>query len=150
MTEQLTPLEKGAKENNLLEIPQRNRIYIASFFDTRTRLRPVRDELWKMGYEVTSTWLDETAKPAGMSTQEFFKKLAVKDIAEIQKADILAIDTFDITPRGGREVEYGIALGQFQSKLLYVIGPKRNIFHELADQWFDSWEGCLEHLDPNK
>lgn len=145
-----SPLEVGAKENNLLEIPQRNRIYIASFFDTRQRLRPVRDELWKMGYEVTSTWLDETAKPAGMSIQEFFKKLAIKDVAEIQKADILIVDTFDVTPRGGREVEYGVALGQFQSKLLFVVGPKRNIFHELADHQFNGWEECLDYLNPNK
>jgi hypothetical protein len=136
-------LDAGAKENNLLEHPVANKIYIASFFNTRQRLRQYRDELWKLGYEITSTWLDETAKPHGMTLHEFFRKLAIKDIAEIYRADILIIDTIDITPRGGREVEFGIAVGEFQNKLLFLVGPKRNIFHELADRVFDSWDECL-------
>lgn len=122
------------------------KIYIASFFDTRERLRPVRDALWKMGHEVVSSWLDEVARPAGMSDDAFYRKLAMKDVAEVKSADLLIVDTFDPPTRGGRENEYGIALGQFQSKLLFVVGPYRTIFHRLADAQFDSWEACLEHL----
>jgi nucleoside 2-deoxyribosyltransferase len=140
------PLNEGAKENNLLEHPQSNKIYIASFFNTRQRLRPYRDELWKLGYEITSTWLDETAKPHGMNIHEFFRKLAIKDIAEIYRADILIIDTIDVTPRGGREVELGVAVASFQNKLLYLVGPKRNVFHELVDRVFESWEECLWYM----
>lgn len=140
------PLIEGAKENNLLEHPVANKIYIASFFNTRQRLRPIRDELWKLGYEITSTWLDETAKPHGMKLHEFFRKLAIKDIAEIYRADILIIDTIDVTPRGGREVEFGVALGSFQNKLLYLVGPTRNVFHELVDQAFVDWDECLHFM----
>jgi hypothetical protein len=140
------PLLNGAKENNLLEQPRSNKIYIASFFNTRARIRSMRDELWKLGYEITSSWLDETPKPQGMDLHDFFRKLAIKDIAEIQRADILIIDTIDVTPRGGREVEFGIALGQFQNKWLFLVGPKRNVFHELVDQAFDDWEACLTFL----
>lgn len=122
------------------------KIYIASFFDTRERLRPVRDELWKLGHEVVSTWLDEAAKPSSMDTEIFYKKLASKDLAEINSADLLILDTNDLTPRGGREVEYGFALGRFQSKQVWIVGPSRNIFHRLADRHFDTWEDCLNAL----
>jgi nucleoside 2-deoxyribosyltransferase len=122
------------------------KIYIASFFDTRERLRPFRDELWKLGHEVVSTWLDEVARPKEMSKQEFNRKLAIKDLAEIKSADLLILDTFDITPRGGREVEFGFALGQFQSKLLWIVGPNRNVFHELADDFFPSWDNVIGKL----
>ena len=126
------------------------KIYIASFFDTREKLRPYRDKLWKMGHEVVSTWLDEIARPPEMTHEEFFKKLAIKDLAEIKSCDLIIVDTSDITPRGGREVELGCALGQYQSKLFYLVGPKRNIFHELADKQFPTWDGLIEELERMK
>lgn len=122
------------------------KIYIASFFDTRERLRPYRDQLWKLGNEVVSTWLDETAKPEGMTHDEFWRKLAMKDVAEVKSADLLIVDTIDQTPRGGREVELGVALGAFQQKLVYIVGPVRNVFHELADRRFENWEACIQRI----
>lgn len=124
------------------------KVYIASFFDTRDRLRPYADKLWAMGHEVVSTWLNEVAKPAQMTREEFWRKLAVKDLAEVNAADLLVIDTFDVTPRGGREVEFGFALGCFQRKTIYLVGPVRNVFHTLADRQFDDWDALLATL-PN-
>jgi nucleoside 2-deoxyribosyltransferase len=122
------------------------KIYIASFFDTRTRLRPYRDQLWSLGHEVVSSWLDETAKPAGMSHDDFWRKLAMKDVAEVKSADLLIVDTMDVTPRGGREVELGVALASFQQKQVFIVGPVRNVFHQLADRRFDSWDDCMVHV----
>ena len=123
------------------------KIYIASFFDTRHRLRPFRDALWRMKHEVVSTWLDEVAKPALMSRDEFWRKLALKDLAEIKAADLVIVDTIDLTPRGGREVEMGFAFGGHQGKLIYLVGPIRNVFHTLVDKKFETWEACLVHID---
>jgi len=124
------------------------KVYIASFFDTRNRIRPYADELWKRGHEVVSTWLNETSRPEGMTTDEFWKKLAIKDLAEINAADLLILDTIDVTPRGGREVELGFALGRFQGKSIYMVGPVRNVFHMLVDRRYDSYEALLADI-PN-
>ena len=121
-------------------------VYIASWFDTRIRLREPADQIWRKGHTVVSSWLNETAKPELMTKQEFWKKLAIKDLAEVKQADLIIVDTLDITPRGGREVEYGFALAHFQTKNAWIVGPIRNVFHELADRRFDSWEEALEAI----
>ena len=122
------------------------KVYLASFFDTRTRIRPYADQIWHKGHEVVSSWLNETAKPELMTKEEFWKKLAIKDLAEVKQADMIIVDTLDVTPRGGREVEYGFALAHFQTKHAWIVGPVRNVFHELADKRFDSWEECLNAI----
>lgn len=99
-----------------------------------------------MGHEITSSWLYEVAKQQNMSFDEFYKKLAIKDLAEIHAADLIIVDTTDITPRGGREVELGYALGQHQKKLAFIVGPARNVFHTLVDRRFDSWGDVLAHM----
>lgn len=119
------------------------KVYIGSFFDTRERLLPYRDQLFKLGHDVVSTWLNETKKMPEMGHDEFWKKLAVKDLAEIQSADLFILDTLDITPRGGREVEIGYALAGHQNRLIYLVGPVRNVFHTLADRRFDTWDECM-------
>lgn len=122
------------------------KVYLAGFFDTRARLRPIRDSIWKLGHEVVSTWLDEVAVPETMDQETWYKKLAFRDLAEIRSADMLLLDTLDETPRGGREVEFGFALGRFQGIEIWVIGPVRNVFHRLADRHFEAWEDALVAL----
>ena len=124
------------------------KIYMAGFFDTRERMRPLRDQIWKLGHEVVSTWLDEVKYPETMDREIFFKKLALRDLAEIRSADLIIMDTIDETPRGGREVELGFALGRFQSIEIWIVGPLRNVFHRLADLHFVNWDECLEWLNP--
>jgi hypothetical protein len=95
---------------------------------------------------MTSSWIDEVEKPAHMRKHDFWKKLAMKDLAEIQEADLVILDTLDVNCRGGREVEYGFVLGAFQNKSVYIVGPIRNVFHTLCDKRFDSWEDCLHFM----
>jgi len=121
------------------------RIYLASFFETRERLQEPKNALWKMGHEITSSWLDEAPMAEFLPTKEiFWKKLAMKDLAELNAADSIILDTLDINPRGGREVEFGFALACWQTKLVSIVGPYRNVFHTLADKQFDNWDLCLE------
>lgn len=122
------------------------RIYIASRFADRKRLRPYADRIWHMGHEVTSSWLNETSKMTGMSREEFWQVLAEKDLVEVARADILIRDVHAISRTGGADVEWGLCLGQFQHKLRWLIGPVRNVFHTLAHRRFEDWEQCLKAL----
>lgn len=122
------------------------RVYLAAKFEHRERLRPVRDQIWALGHEVVSTWLDEVAKLPGMTEDEFRKKLALKDLTEIRLADLFILCTTPPSERAGKEVEFGAALQQFHHKLVWIVGPARNVFHQLADRRFDDWKECLRCL----
>lgn len=120
------------------------KVYLASFFNTRSRLLPIRTRLQEMGYEVTSTWLDEpegsTDKPSLEASQAF----AHRDLTQIADSNLLILDTFDETLRGGREVEYGFAMALGIPTV--VVGPRRNVFHFLTYQ-FSSWEEALTFME---
>ena len=121
------------------------KVYIAGSFIHQERLRPYVSRLWALGYEVTSTWLSETAKPEGMDSDDFKRKLAIKDIAEVTRADLIILD--NEVSSGGKNVEWGVSLGQFQHKQLILIGQESNVFHYLADLKFESWEDVLNYLE---
>ena len=123
------------------------RIYIAGKFERRPILRPYAAQIWELGHEITSSWLNEVSRMPQMQLGEFMRKLAVKDLTEIRAADLLILDTGVASERGGKEVEFGFALGQHQGKLLWIVGPPRNVFHWLADRVFESWEHCLTTLE---
>ncbi|MGH9428668.1 MAG: hypothetical protein ACRD2L_20450, partial [Terriglobia bacterium] len=91
------------------------KIYIASFFNTRTRLLPVCEKLEAGGHEIVSTWIRKEASEkityAG-SSEEYLLDCARRDVADIEKCEVFILDTQDETPRGGREVELGFALAK--------------------------------------
>lgn len=126
------------------------KIYISAGFTARERLRPIRDALWAMGHEVVSSWLDETAQPASMPRDVFFKKLGIKDVAEVQSADLLISDHLEPSTSGGRDIEMGVALGRHQHIQVWMVGepPRLSPFHLLADERFEDWEACLDYLRP--
>jgi nucleoside 2-deoxyribosyltransferase len=113
------------------------RIYLAGMFDAQKRLRDVRENLEMMAeYLVIGTWLDEegTATPDVATAAQYAKR----DVAEVLLADTFILDTLDVNPRGGREVEWGLAL--MSGKTLWLVGPRRNVFHHLAHKQWDSWQ----------
>ena len=124
------------------------RIYISASFAARDRLRPMRDRLLALNYDVTSSWLNEVSRPPNMSEEIFHKKLALQDLVEATSADLMIQDTLTDSTTGGLHVEWGLGLGRFQRQLLWLVGPYKNLFHRLADEQFDSWEDLLEWLDP--
>lgn len=123
-------------------------IYLAGFFDTRQRLRLIRDKIKEMGYEVLSSWLSERpqAEATGdvLDAHEKYRRYAKRDLTEIEACDLIIVDTIDVTKRGGREVEYGYAgaLG----KKRWIVGPTRNVFHFLCNRHFDTWPEALQAL----
>ena len=119
---------------------------MAASFTSRNRLRPIRDKLWEFGHEVISSWLDEVAKPAPMTQREFYKKLALKDIAELKSADLVIVDLMDPSSTGGRDIETGLALGAFSAKQVYLVGKPVCVFHELADKQYQTWDELLSEI----
>ena len=120
------------------------RIYIAGTFEDQKDLNEVGHKLWSLGHEITGTWLQETAKPPEMTSDEFKKKLAIKDIAEVTMADLIILD--NRRSSGGKNCEWGVSLGQFQKKILWLVGEPSNVFHYLADEKFANWEEVYERL----
>ena len=124
------------------------KIYVAGSIVDQALLRDVAARLWILGCEITGTWLQEMAIPLGMSSESFNKKVAIKDIAEVQRADILILDARQSS--GGKNVEWGIAVGQFQHKIIWLVGEETNVFHYLADKKFSTWDDCIEYIKETK
>ena len=114
------------------------KIYLASRFADREILRGYAQELWNLGHVVTSRWLGEHPKPDYLSEDEFARKTALVDLLDIQEADLVIRFLHDQSQTGGADTEVGYALAT--SKLLWIVGPYRNIFHRMADRRFDNWE----------
>lgn len=108
-------------------------IYIAGRYSRRDEFRQVRDKLIKRGHTVTSRWLDENEplnSQMGQHSSEWYVATQCVDLTDVELADAIlffAEDPLVGTPRGGRHVEFGFALGLGQR--IHVIGPKENVFH---------------------
>ena len=126
-------------------------IYIAGKYTAKERLLDRRNDLRRLGYTVLSTWMDQPETDyvfLGNTEEEREARKhaeAERDIAEVMRADVLVIDTFDESNTGGREVELGMALAV--GSVLIRIGPERNIFHAKVDNAFDTWEEALDWFD---
>ncbi len=125
-------------------------IYLAARYSRREEIRGYKINLENKGFVVTSRWLED------ISTDEehiLVNKIEESDnsipieariLADIDVSDVMQADTlilFSETPvskyaRGGRHVEFGIALAS--NKRVIVIGPRENIFHTLEN---------VEHFD---
>jgi hypothetical protein len=111
-------------------------IYVAARYSRRNEMRSVASHLRACGHHVTSRWLTED-KPLdtklGDDSPLFYATTARIDLDDIDKADTLMFFSEDPlvgTPRGGRHVEFGYALGK--GKRVIVIGGPENIFHYLG------------------
>ncbi len=114
-------------------------LYLAAYFPVRNELIAARQALQTLGHRVTSRWLDE--ETVATPDARHWSKIGADDVADLGQADTLVIDTRADSPRGGREVEFGVAL---KSGLrLFIVGPQRNVFHYLADAVFGSWDAFL-------
>ncbi len=129
------------------------RLYIAGYFNTRDRLLPYVSRLWEQGHVITASWLDEELKPGQrlvdtgthLYKAEELRNFACRDVWDLNRSEAIIMDTIDVTPRGGREVEWGAyVFGPVREG--YIVGPKRNVFHELAKAVFPTWELCLDYF----
>ena len=112
------------------------KIYLASRYNRNAEMRQVRDRLVALGQEVTSRWIDLHGglRPNSATTEElndspgYGAEYAIADLEDIERADVV-ISFTGFGGKGGRHVEFGIALALLKINL--VVGPREHVFHSL-------------------
>jgi len=134
------------------------KIYLAARYSRRAELQRYARELVLLGHEVTARWLlgqhritDEqlagAASTASLDDLRLGQRYARDDITDVAHADLLIAFTEQprsTSSRGGRHVEHGIALALH--KPVWLVGPRENVFHTLADGLFATWPGAVRAL----
>jgi hypothetical protein len=138
------------------------KVYIASMFADKDRVKARGKELAADGITCTSRWVDENAPHTATIKDfpdEYFRETAAFDIVDILAADkvVLTVPSeemlADATPRassrGGRHFEsgfvYGLILAQMMdggkpTRELVICGKRENVFH------FIDGLGAVQHL----
>ena len=126
----------------------KHRIYVAARFALKESVAIMVGHLERLGHTVVSDWHLEihppTVKVQDLPPHENCA-LATKDLAQVRDATALVFlsehpDT--ATVRGGRHVEFGIALERgIPILVLSPTGDPENVFHYIPSQvqHFDSW-----------
>jgi hypothetical protein len=140
-------------------------IYLAGRYSRREELCQYREALLALGFHVVARWLDgahqisdsgEPLSEAGVQLIEgdsaggrrLREEMLFHDVSDVMAAD--TVISFTEPPRssgnrGGRHVEFGIAL--CARKRLIVVGHRENLFHWHPDVSFcASWQECLTLL----
>ena len=124
------------------------KIYLAGSFVDQKALREESHKLWKLGHEIVSSWLNETAKSPHLLDEQHKRKVALNDLVEVGQADLIVLD--NRRSSGGKNTEWGAGLFSFQHKLLYLIGKPSSVFHELADLKFKNWNELVKFMGRKK
>lgn len=129
-------------------------VYLAARYSRHPEMRRVRDELAALGYVVTSRWIDQhngalpdSLDQTALNTEaERAALFAQADLDDLAHADtVISFTTPQGGGKGGRHVEFGVALGW--GKHVVLVGPRENIFHTLPGlEQYDSWEAFRTEL----
>jgi nucleoside 2-deoxyribosyltransferase len=144
--------------------------YLAARYGRRLEVAEYADQLRSLGHQVTSRWLlgqhqaDElevAAAGAVHEVPEIARRFAEEDVEDVTFADVVV--AFSEPPRssasrGGRHVEFGMALGWVlagyttvdgRARRVAVIGQRENVFHCLPDvAVFPDWSSFLATVEP--
>ena len=131
------------------------KLYLAAQYSWKDQIKGYAKELEAAGYEITSTWLHERKGASTELTQlsnRFLREHAAIDLRDIEAADAVvffSVGPTELTKRGGRHVEFGLAYAL--GKKIVVCGPKENIFHYLDDViHFNNFEDLLKAVKEGK
>ena len=106
-------------------------IYLASTWENRYELRPVRDELERRGHVVTSTWIDVGAVdyPREIGAKRDYDDLVIRACTLVLWPDDLRKKTT------GKYVEFGMAIGAGLE--IFIVQPETSscIFVSLQKPW---------------
>jgi hypothetical protein len=121
------------------------RAYLAASYRRKEQIRAAADYLESIGVEIISDWHKEIYSPIIDIRDLSYRTnqgVAVKDCKQVQQCDTLIFWSEDPNvqpPRGGRHVEFGIALAL--GKRIIIVGKRENIFHFLPQVNF------IEHVE---
>lgn len=125
-------------------------VYMAAPFSLQYLINSLAGELRRAGVTVVSRWHD----PANGHGQNFadtdragMTREALDDLADLRAAD--TVICFTQPPKttytsGGRHVEFGYALAL--GKTTFVVGPIENVFVNLANGVYGTWDELLTAL----
>ena len=108
------------------------KIYLAGMYSWKNKIRAHAEQLEKLGFTITSTWLDERKDPKTQLddvSDRFLREHAQIDWKDLRHADVVIIFTVQPdapTVRGGRHVETGLALAW--EKTVIICGPVKIFF----------------------
>src|SRR5262245_42163254 len=128
------------------------KLYLSASYVRKPELQGYRNTLICLGHEVTSQWLDEPENEDdgyGMHVGPDYCFLAERDVYDIDRADgfVAFTEAPGGYPRGGRHVEYGIAIAK--CKQLFVVGYRENAFHHLPHvMFYDNFEHFTKWYGP--
>jgi hypothetical protein len=119
------------------------KLYLAGRWQQRDYINTLASELRNRGHIVTARWLD-------IEHKRYTKpECAQIDLDDIDAAHVLV--SFTEAPdvgynTGGRHVEFGYSIAK--GKILILVGPIENIFHELPGVIrLDSFAELLDYLE---
>jgi nucleoside 2-deoxyribosyltransferase len=133
------------------------RVYLAAPFPLRYLINSLAGELRRAGVEVVSRWHDPASGHGKGYTGDYaqyadadragMNQEAMDDLADIRLAD--TVICFTQPPKttytsGGRHVELGYALAL--GKIVFVVGPIENVFCNLANGVYGTWDELLTAL----
>jgi len=143
--------------------------YLAARYSRREELCAYKADLEARGHRVPARWLLGEHQVHGLEAARAVENdgpipadqavlFAQDDVEDLLSADVVVSFTTEPwsgtgSTRGGRHVEFGIALGIRRSggeaRRLFIVGPLENVFHALpeVDGRFDEWASFLAHLD---
>lgn len=131
-------------------------VYFAARYSLHPQMRLYAEQLERLGYKVTSRWIYGGHDTVDANHDEDKQRYAEEDLEDLLLADIIVSFTEDPSTqvpgraRGGRHVEFGIAIGMnhyvsnFKVIDTVVIGYRENAFHWLPDvEFYPTWEEYL-------
>jgi len=135
------------------------KVYLAAQYARREELKAHADALQKIGIEITSHWVHETAAfvsggPTGTANNspEHVGEMAERDLADINRANILVLFTNGPETkivRGAHHFEAGYAYGQGIEVI--TVGPRDNVFHYLpCVKNYPTWEDAYAKLQGDR
>lgn len=123
--------------------PGKTQIYIAGSWESKARLANEAATINELSdFECISWWLTSEADKVGKGEGEEADPIHAMRCADMDEqgvidCDILILDTFENTGRGGKDYEHGYA--EALGKEVWIVGPYINIFQRKADRKFNTW-----------
>ena len=128
------------------------KIYLAANYSRHPEMREVRTILEEQGFRVTARWINGFHEALEGQPNSRNATFASEDWEDLHDSNLMiwyATDTPEQRGRGGRHVEFGLALAW--GIQIFVIGRKENVFHWLEQvQHFESLDEVLKVIQPFK
>lgn len=138
------------------------KVYLAARYGRLREMQEHRDQLAEIGISVHARWVDgQHEEIDGKATFAQEREFASDDCADLDESNLVIF--FSEYPeaggraRGGRHVEFGMAVERWRHQFregieprvrIFLVGPLENVFHTLpaVERHFEDWASCYHFL----